>query len=292
MIMFGMVSVKSVIQVLMVLFSMLLLTCPSNVNAQNYEIKKLSDSVYAAIATLDSKAVSNAMFVVTGHEVILAGAHFVPEGVGELLKEIGKITPLPVSHVILTHHHRGFNYVDFDLPEKAEILASTQIWQELTAESREFKNANIIFDGSLTLNRGAMTLVLQSMGKGHSNGDVIVYLPKDGILFASDLLFNDIIGYMGEASVLDWGENLERLESIPARLVLPGVGAVTDSAGISRFKKFYRAFMTEVLRNVEKGNSLAQTKKEFALEAYRNMPGFKTFVDVNLERAYKQLKSQ
>lgn len=290
--MFGMVSVKSVIQVLMVLFSMLLLTCPSNVNAQNYEIKKLSDSVYAAIATLDSKAVSNAMFVVTGHEVILAGAHFVPEGVGELLKEIGKITPLPVSHVILTHHHRGFNYVDFDLPEKAEILASTQIWQELTAESREFKNANIIFDGSLTLNRGTMTLVLQSMGKGHSNGDVIVYLPKDGILFASDLLFNDIIGYMGEASVLDWGENLERLESIPARLVLPGVGAVTDSAGISRFKKFYRAFMTEVLRNVEKGNSLAQTKKEFALEAYRNMPGFKTFVDVNLERAYKQLKSQ
>lgn len=292
MIMFGMVSVKSVIQVLMVLFSTLLLTCPGNVNAQNYEIKKLSDSVYAAIATLDSKAVSNAMFVVTGHEVILAGAHFVPEGVGELLKEIGKITPLPISHVILTHHHRGFNYVDFDLPEKAEILASNQIWQELTAESREFKNANIIFDGSLTLNRGTMTLVLQSMGKGHSNGDVIVYLPKDGILFASDLLFNDIIGYMGEASVLDWGENLERLESIPARLVLPGVGAVTDSAGISRFKKFYRAFMTEVLRNVEKGNSLAQTKKEFALEAYRNMPGFKTFVDVNLERAYKQLKSQ
>ncbi len=283
---------KKSFPVFMAFFTILLLSFPANLKAENYEIKKLSESVYAAIATLDSKAVSNAMFVVTSHEVILVGAHFVSEGVSDLLREIGKITPLPVSHVILTHHHRGFNYVDFDLPEKAEILASAQIWQELMAESREFKNANLIFDDSLTLNRGGTTLVLQSMGKGHSNGDVVVYLPKEGILFASDLLFNDIVGYMGEASVLEWGENLDRLESIPARLVIPGVGMVTDSAGISRFKKFYRAFMTEVLRNVEKGNSFAQTKKEFTLEAYRNLPGFKTFLDVNLERAYKQLKSQ
>lgn len=277
---------------LIVLCIVLMLSFPCNVPAANYEIQKLSDSVYAAIASPDSKAVSNALFVVTGHEVILAGAHFVPEGVSDLLKEIGKITPLPVSHVILTHHHRGFNYVDFDLPDKAEILVSTQIWQELTAESREFKNANLVFEDSLTLNRGATTLVLQSMGKGHSNGDVVVYLPKEGILFASDLLFNDMVGYMGEASVLDWGESLERLESIPARFVIPGVGVVTDGTGIQRFKKFYRAFMTEVLRNVEKGNSLSQTKKEFSLENYKSLPGFKTFIDVNLERAYKQLKSQ
>jgi cyclase len=249
---------------LIVLCIVLMLSFPCNVPAANYEIQKLSDSVYAAIASPDSKAVSNALFVVTGHEVILAGAHFVPEGVSDLLKEIGKITPLPVSHVILTHHHRGFNYVDFDLPEKAEILVSTQIWQELTAESREFKNANLVFEDSLTLNRGATTLVLQSMGKGHR----------------------------GEASVLDWGESLERLESIPARFVIPGVGMVTDGTGIQRFKKFYRAFMTEVLRNVEKGNSLSQTKKEFSLDNYKSLPGFKTFIDVNLERSYKQLKSQ
>lgn len=273
-------------------FAMLSLSFPGSVMAQNYEIKKLSDSVYAAIATLESKAVSNAMFVVTGREVILAGAHFVPEGVAELLKEIGKITPLPVSHVILTHHHRGFNYVDFDLPEQAEVLVSAQIWQELTAESREFRNASLVFDESLTLNRGTTTLVLQSTGKGHSNGDVVVYLPKEGILFASDLLFNDIVGYMGEASVIEWGESLEFLESIPARQIIPGVGMVTDAAGISRFKKFYRAFMTEVLRNVEKGNSLSQTKKEFRLEEYNNVPGFKTFIDINLERAYRQLKAQ
>jgi glyoxylase-like metal-dependent hydrolase (beta-lactamase superfamily II) len=274
------------------LYFLLVASVASSVAADNYEIRKIADSVYAALAHPGSKAVSNALFVVTEHEVILAGAHFVREGVEELVREIGKVTPLPVSHVILTHHHHGFNYVDFDLPEKAEVVASAQIWRELTAEMREFRNSNLVFDETLTLNRGGTSLVLLNMGKGHSDGDVVVYLPKEGILFTSDLVFNDTVGYMGEASVLDWGENIERLATIPARIIVPGVGKVTDSGGIARFQKFYRAFMTEVLRNVEKGNSLAQTRKEFSLDAHKALPGFSTFLDVNLERAYKQLKSR
>lgn len=277
---------------IVIVYFLLVVCAPPAVAAENYEIRKIADSVYAALAQPGSKAVSNALFVITGHEVILAGAHFVREGVEELIREIGKITPLPVSHVILTHHHHGFNYVDFDLPEKAEVVASVQIWRELTAETREFKNSNLVFDQSLTLNRGATSLVLLNMGKGHSGGDVVVYLPREGVLFASDLMFNDTVGYMGDASVLEWGEAIERLGEIPARIVVPGVGKITDNAGIARFQKFYRDFMTEVLRNVEKGNNLSQTRKEFSLDAYRELPGFSTFVDVNLERAYKQLKSR
>lgn len=286
------VSSRNCLVRFLVLLPLLLVFMPAMALAANYEIKKISDSVYAAVAQPEGKAVSNALFVVTGNEVILAGAHFVPEGVDELIREIGKISPLAVSHVILTHHHHGFNYVDFNLPEKAEVVVSTPLWQELTAETREFKNPTTVFDDSVTLNRGATSLVLLDMGRGHSGGDVVLYLPKEGILFASDLVFNDAVGYMGDASVLEWGETIERLESLPARIVVPGVGKVTDGAGITRFKKFYRAFMTEVLRNVEKGNSLNQTRKEFALDAYRDLPGFSSFIDVNLERAYKQLKSR
>jgi glyoxylase-like metal-dependent hydrolase (beta-lactamase superfamily II) len=117
-------------------------------------------------------------------------------------------------------------------------------------------------------------------------------MPKEGILFASDLFFNDMLGYMGEAFVHEWGESLEMLESIEARIVIPGLGKVTDSDGLAVFSKFYRAFMTEILRNIEKGNTLAQTKKEFSLDQYKDMPGFTTFLEVNLERAYKQLKSR
>jgi len=263
-----------------------------SVNADQYEISKVSDNVYAALAQPEGKVVSNAFFIITDYEVILAGAHFIAEGVGELLKQIAKITPLPVTQVILTHHHKGFNYVDFDLPEKAEIIVSVSTLQALKGEHREFKNPTLVFEENLTLNRGKTSIVVMDTGPGHSSGDLIVYLPKEGILFASDLLFNDAVGYMGDASIHEWGESLELLEKLAPLKVVPGVGKVDDAMAITRFRKFYRAFMTEIIRNVEKGNTLGQTRKEFSLEQYKNLPGYKSFIDVNLERAYRQLKSQ
>lgn len=274
------------------LFSFTLLLFALEVSASEYEIVKVSNSVYAAIARAEGKVASNAFFVVTDYEVILAGAHFIPEGIKELLGEIAKITPLPVSQIVLTHHHKGFNYVDFDFPEKAEIVVSIEVWQALKGELREFKNPTVVFESALTLNRGKTSLVIMSTGPGHSSGDVIVYLPKEGILFASDLFFNDSVGFMGEASIHEWGENLELLEKLAASKVIPGVGKVSDSESIARFKKFFRAFMTEIIRNVEKGDTLSQTKKNFSLPQYKELPGYDSFLDVNLERAYKQIKSR
>ena len=128
-------------------------------------------------------------------------------------------------------------------------------------------------------------------GAGHSSGDTIVYLPTERILFASDLLFNDTVGFMGEASIHEWGERLDMMEKLAPSIVIPGVGKVSDSGAIERFRKFYRAFMTEIIRNVEKGNTLSQTRKEFSLPQYKSLPGYDTFLGINLERAYKQFKS-
>ena len=237
----------------------------------SYDVQKVAEGVYAAIALPQGKAVSNAMILVTGYEVMLAGAHFVPEGIKELLAEIAKITPLPLRHVILTHHHRGFNYIDFDLPANAQIITSAQAFQSLKSELREIRNQLFYFDSNLTIYKDNYSIVLGSTEQAHSEGDLFVYLPKEGVLFTSDLLFNDVVGYMGDGSMRDWILSLEMLEKIGAKTVIPGVGQITDNGSIHRFITFFKEFMTEVLRNVEKGNNLAQTKKEFSLPHYRNL---------------------
>lgn len=280
----------SVFKVICCVTSLIVLS--TGVLAAEYEITKVSDAVYAAIAKPGGKVVSNAMFIVTDYEVILAGAHFIPQGVEELLKDIAKITPLPVNQVVLTHHHKGYNYVDFDLPERAEIIVSDNVWQVLKSETREFKNSTAVFENSITLTRGKTSLLIIDTGPGHSSGDVIIYLPVEGVLFASDLLFNDVFGYMGDASIHEWGESLDLLEKLAPVKVIPGVGKVSDGTIISNFKKLYRAFMTEIIRNVDKGNTLAQTKKEFTLTQYKGLPGYNVFLDVNLERAYRQYKTR
>lgn len=262
------------------------------VAAANYQVEKVADGVYAAIAVPGGKAASNALIIITKYQVLLAGAHFVPEGIKELLSEIARLTPLPLRYVLLTHHHKGFNFIDFDLPKNAEIVTSWQTWQSLKNEYRELPNPVTFFDTGLTLQRTGVTIVLSNTGFGHSEGDVFVYMPGPGVLFTSDLVFNDVIGYMGDGHLREWAATLEILGSLGARTVIPGLGKVTDSSGIERFTRFYREFTTEVLQYVEKGATLAKVKKDFRLAGYENLPGYKTFIEVNLERAYQELSEK
>jgi len=267
-----------------------LLTMPVFVQAANFRFQKIKGGVYAAIAEPGGKAASNSLIIVTDYQVILAGSHFVPETTQELLEFVKKITPLQVRYIILTHHHRGFNYIDFDLPANAEIIASGQTWQSLRSEFRQIRNQVTFFDRELTLKRGNTVIVLSNTDQGHSEGDVIVYLPLEKVLFTSDLFFNDVAGYMGDGHFRDWISTLELLASIDAGVVVPGLGETTNIEGIRRFQAFFRDFTTEVLRLSGKGLSLEVTQRQFSLPQYESLPGYRAFFDVNFKRAFTELK--
>ena len=261
-------------------------------NVKNFAVQKVAEGVFAAIALPKGKANSNAVIIVANGQVTLAGAHFSPEVIKELTAEAAKIAPFPLKTVILTHHHRGYNYIDYDFPPNVEIFTSWQTWRSLKEGYRELRNPVTFFDKGLTLVRGRMTIVLSNTDLGHSEGDVIVYLPEEKVLFTSDLFFNDVEGYMGDGHMREWVLDLEMMEGIDARVVIPGSGRVTNSAGITQFRLFFKDFLTEVLRHVEKGETLEQTKKAFRLPDYEALPGYKIFLNTNVERAYKQLQEK
>jgi len=270
------------------LFAVLIV--PAGADAGNFRFQKVGDGVYAAIAEPGSKAVGNCLIVVADYQVILAGAHFTKATTRELIDFVASITPLQVRYIILTHHRRGFDALDTDFPRNADIIASERTWQLLRKEPGEIKNRVIFFEQGLTIKRGSREIVMTATERGQSEGDVFVYLPEDGVLFTSDLLFNDVVGYMGDGYFRDWVEDLDILAAIEARTVVPGLGAVTDGDGIKRFRTFFRDFTTEVLRLVAKGLDVDAAKREFSLPRYQGMPGFRTFFDANFRRAYNELK--
>jgi glyoxylase-like metal-dependent hydrolase (beta-lactamase superfamily II) len=264
---------------------------PLTVSAANFSFKNIRGGVYAAIAEPGSKAASNSLIVVTSYQVIVAGAHFVPETIKELLDFVKTVTPIPVRYIILTHHHRGFNHIDFDLPANVEIIASGRTWQALNSEFRQIKNQVTFFDRSLTMKRGSTTLVLSATEQAHSEGDVFVYLPEEGVLFTSDLMYHNVAGYMGDANFREWIGTLDMLVGIDVRTVVPGLGDVTTPDGIVQFQAFFRAFTTEILRLIGNGLEVEAAKRQFSLPQYDSLPGFRAFFDVNFRRAYHELKA-
>ena len=256
----------------------------------NFRFQKIRGGVYAAIAEPGGKAASNCLIVVTNYQVILAGAHFVSETTRELLDYIKTITPLQVRYIILTHHHRGYNYIDFDLPANAEIIASEQTWQALKSEFRQIRNQVIFFDHGLMLKRSNTLIVMNNTELGHSEGDLFVYLPEEQVLFTSDLFFNDLVGYMGDGHFREWISALDLLTDIDASSVVPGLGEVTNTAGIRRFQTFFLDFTTEMLRLIDKGLTSELARRQFSLPQYELRPGFQAFFEVNFKRAYTEIK--
>ena len=84
----------------------------------------------------------------------------------------------------------------------------------------------------MTLHRGGREIRILFLGRGHTAGDVVVYLPKERIVATGDLLVNGT-SYMGDAFVTEWIQTIETLKQLDFETVLPGHGARVQGQGAS-----------------------------------------------------------
>jgi glyoxylase-like metal-dependent hydrolase (beta-lactamase superfamily II) len=130
-------------------------------------------------------------------------------------------------------------------------------------------------DSSLVLYRGGgQEIRVFYMGRGHTNGDVVVQLPKEGLLLSGDLMTNTagppnmIDGYAGE-----WGATLRRLAQLDFSTTLPGHGAVFD--GKQRYT-MVADFMDDFWRQVVAAKDHGATRETVAgqVDASRYLQSF------------------
>jgi glyoxylase-like metal-dependent hydrolase (beta-lactamase superfamily II) len=258
---------------------------------ESFLIEPLAPSVFAAIAKSGSQATTNAIFVIGSDYVVAAGAHMVKPVIDDLYKAIAARTNKPVRYFVLAHHHTGYTYVDFDFPPGQDVLMSWQTWKNIDAEIRKPEYSSLFFNEGLTLKPGGVSVVLTNIGKGHTDGDIVVFIPEAEVLFASDLLYVNSVGYMGSGYMTDWLLALDFLEQIGARQIVPGYGPVSDSEDVYEFGQFFRDFLTSVLQHIERGDTLEQTLASFDLPEYRKMDGYDQLIKLNLKRAYNDLSN-
>lgn len=257
---------------------------------QSYAVKQLAEDLFAAVARPGGRATSNGFFVVGPHYVVAGGAHMTQGAITDLFAAIAAQTDKPVRYFILPHHHRGFTHIDFDFPPGTDIITSWQTRQQLEAEVRKPDFPIVFFSDGLTLKLGNQTVILTNMGRGHSEGDTLVYLPETQVLFTGDLVYAGSIGYMGEGYMEDWILALEFMDRLAPRTVIPGHGPVSPPEVIQHFKTYFKDFTTTVLEHINRGDSLEQTLATFSLPRHRDLQGYDQFLKANVERAYKNLK--
>jgi len=111
--------------------------------------------------------------------------------------------------------------------EKRRDLAAQA--DALEAYARELATLTLVppgltFSERASVDLGHREVQLLFLGRGHTAGDVVVFLPKERVLCSGDF-FNGYVGYMGDAYVDEWADSLDRLAQVDFETVIPGHGA-------------------------------------------------------------------
>jgi len=98
----------------------------------------------------------------------------------------------------------------------------------------------VTLDRKMTLFRGGREIQILYFGRGHTDTDVVVYLPKEKIVCTGDLM-ESVISYMGDAYLDEWPATLDRLMALDFDTVMPGHGVVFKGKGhIEAFQRYLR----------------------------------------------------
>jgi cyclase len=148
---------------------------------------------------------------------------------------------------------------------------------------------------TMTLHRGGREIRLLFLGRGHTAGDVVVYLPKERLVATGDLLTAGP-AYLGDAYVTEWIATLDRLKAVDFDTVLPGHGdAFKGKAKIDHFQAYLRDFWTQAQRMHQKGVPAEEAAKQIDMRVHASNYPTITQPGVNphgVLRAYESLEGK
>jgi cyclase len=153
-----------------------------------------------------------------------------------------------------------------DPARRSQIEAeSSEVEAYLTEiNSQELVLPSLTFDRSLTLRRGPQTVQILFLGRGHTDGDVVVYLPRERVVVTGDLV-HAYSPYMQDSYPYDWIRTLAELEKLEFDSILSAHGDVLSGKDQVRlWREFITDLMQEIEQSVAKGFSKADAVKEVA----------------------------
>ena len=163
-----------------------------------------------------------------------------------------------------------------DAARKATLQTELQIAENNAASQAELKPMppNVTLKTQMTLHRGSREIQIRFLGRAHTAGDVVVYLPKEKIVITGDLL-TSALSNMSDAYVNEWDDTLEELKKLDFTIVLPGHGeAFTDRNKIDYFQAYLRDTWSEVSRLKQQGVSAQDAAARADLTKHReHFPG-------------------
>ena len=180
-----------------------------------------------------------------------------------VMAQLRTITDAPVAFVINTHLHGDHTGGNVQLQAlQARVIASANA-RHIMSETQAPGMADITFDEHMRVHLGDMPVDLYYFGRGHTDGDIFIHLPEDGILFTGDQFalwgdYDAVIDYASGGSAREWPRTLEKALALDFDTVIPGHSGITDRATMDG----YRDYLVRIRDTVQEMNRQRRNREE------------------------------
>jgi glyoxylase-like metal-dependent hydrolase (beta-lactamase superfamily II) len=128
------------------------------------------------------------------------------------------------------------------------------------------------FTGKMTLWLGKLEVQLLQLGRGHTKGDTVVWLPQERTLLSGDLVEFDATPYAGDAYFQDWPRTLDNIAALKPLALVPGRGpALQGEDQVRKALEVTRGFVSDVWASVSAGAAAGRDLKSVYRETYERL---------------------
>jgi cyclase len=270
---------------------------------------KVLENVYTI--TAGDGVDSNTTFIITKEGVIVIDTRPTPTEARKVLAEIRKLTALPIVYTINTHYHGDHTFGNQVFKNSKTIIAHKNVRNKLVESGQEhlslFKTfgllgideveitpPNIVYEKEMEIWLGGYRLQLLYYGKGHTDGDTIIYIDQLRTVITGDLVFNKKIPYMADSYIDDWIASLKYIELLKNETVIPGHGPIGERTTIIAMKHYLMNLRELVLAQLKDNKTLKEAQEIVEPILRKKYKDWKEldWIKGNIERAWLEYSSK
>lgn len=215
---------------------------------------------------------------------------------------IASVIQQPVRFLVSSTFHNNYTWGNVAYQDvirighenyRADLLAQMQR-DRASPENQMARLPQITYRNRLTIRLGNKEIQILYLGRGHTRGDSIIFVPQDRIAYVSELFFSDQFLYINDGYGLSWLKTLDAIEALPADILVPGHGPIPeDPQGtrqcLHRFRQLLVDLRDAVQQEIARGATEEQAAAAIKLPQYEKMQGYTSQREVAVRRMYQEM---
>ncbi|MEM6713044.1 MAG: MBL fold metallo-hydrolase [Pseudomonadota bacterium] len=186
----------------------------------------------------------NSGVIIGDESVMIVEAQATPRLARKVIECVRTVTDKPISHLVLTHYHAvrvlgasAYNADQVIMSGKARAMVAERGAEDWASEFDRFPRLfqgheeipgltwpTTTFSDALTVYLGRRKVEIMHLGRAHTAGDSVIYVPDSGVMFTGDIVEYHSACYCGDGHFADWGSTLDAIAAYKPAAIAPGRG--------------------------------------------------------------------